>query len=77
MDDLDRIFVMALSSPFGYISIICPIAMWFFLTKVTGIKYTEEQMVKSRGQKFIEYQKRHHLLFHYQSANLNCSFILM
>ncbi len=50
-------FIMSMGSPWGIISIICPIGMFYFLTKVTGIKYTEEQMVKSRGQKFIDYQK--------------------
>ncbi len=50
-------FIMSLGSAWGFISIICPVAMFYFLTKVTGIKYTEEQMVKSRGQIFIDYQR--------------------
>jgi steroid 5-alpha reductase family enzyme len=50
-------FIISLGSPYGYLSIICPVLMYFFLTKVTGIKYTEEQMVKSRGQIFIDYQR--------------------
>jgi steroid 5-alpha reductase family enzyme len=50
-------FIMALGSEWGFIAIICPISMFYFLTKVTGIKYTEEQMLKSRGQAFVEYQK--------------------
>jgi len=49
-------FIIALGSAYGYLSIICPILMYVFLTKVTGIKYTEDQMVKSRGQLFIDYQ---------------------
>ncbi len=50
-------FVMALDSAWGFASIICPIAMYYFLTRVTGIAYTETQMLKSRGQAFVEYQK--------------------
>ena len=49
-------FIMALGSAWGFITIICPLAMYYFLTKVTGIVYTETQMLKSRGQAFIEYQ---------------------
>lgn len=50
-------FVFALGSPYGYISIICPVAMLYFLLKVTGIPYTEIQSVKSKGQAYIEYQR--------------------
>jgi steroid 5-alpha reductase family enzyme len=50
-------FVFALDSPWGWVSIICPISILYFLLKVTGIPYTEEQMIKSRGQAFIDYQK--------------------
>lgn len=49
-------FIMALGSAWGFITIICPLAMYYFLTKVTGIAYTESQMLKSRGQAFIEYR---------------------
>ena len=50
-------FIMALSSPYGWISIICPLAMLFFLTKVTGIPYTEAHMLKTRGVAFTHYQQ--------------------
>lgn len=50
-------FITALGSPLGYISIICPVAMYYFLTRVTGIVYTEKQMLKSRGKLFEDYQK--------------------
>lgn len=50
-------FIMALGSPWGAISVICPIAMYYFLTRVTGIAYTEAQMLKSRGPLFADYQK--------------------
>jgi steroid 5-alpha reductase family enzyme len=50
-------FIFALSSPWGWISIISPMFILYFMLKVTGIPYTEEQMIKSRGQAFIDYQK--------------------
>lgn len=50
-------FVFALGSPFGAVSVICPLLMLYFLLKVTGIPYTEIQSVKSKGQAYIEYQK--------------------
>jgi len=50
-------FVFSLGSPYGWISIICPIAMLYFLLKVTGIPYTETQSVRSKGQAYIEYQR--------------------
>lgn len=50
-------FIIALGSPWGWITIICPAFMLYFLLKVTGIPYTESQMVKSKGQPFIEYQR--------------------
>lgn len=50
-------FVFSLGSPYGWISIICPAAMLYFLLRVTGIPYTETQSVRSKGQAYIEYQK--------------------
>jgi steroid 5-alpha reductase family enzyme len=50
-------FIFALGSPNGWLSIICPTAILYFLLKVTGIPYTETQMIKSRGQAFIDYQR--------------------
>ncbi len=50
-------FIMAVGSAWGFVSIVCPLAMYYFLTKVTCIAYTEAQMLKSRGQTFADYQK--------------------
>lgn len=49
-------FLFALGSPWGWMAILCPAAILFFLLKVTGIPYTEKQMIKLRGQAFIDYQ---------------------
>lgn len=50
-------FVFALGYPLGFITVICPLLMLYFLLKVTGIPYTEIQSVRSKGQAYIEYQK--------------------
>ncbi len=50
-------FVFALASPYGYISIICPLMMLYFLFKVTGIPLTEEQSIRSKGDAYREYQQ--------------------
>jgi steroid 5-alpha reductase family enzyme len=50
-------FVMALGSAWGFLSVICPILMLYFLLKVTGIRYTETHLLKSRGRAYEEYQR--------------------
>ncbi|HVA99337.1 MAG TPA: DUF1295 domain-containing protein [Bacteroidia bacterium] len=50
-------FVFALSSPYGWISIICPLSMLFLLFKVTGIPMTEEQAIRSKGDAYKAYQR--------------------
>lgn len=51
------VFVMALPSPYGYISIICPLSIGYLIFKVTGIPMTEEQAVRSKGELYKEYQR--------------------
>jgi steroid 5-alpha reductase family enzyme len=50
-------FVFALASPYGYLAIISPLAILYLLLKVTGIPATEEQSLRSKGDKFRAYQK--------------------
>jgi steroid 5-alpha reductase family enzyme len=51
------IFLIALPLDYGWISIYCPILMWHFLNNVTGVKLTEEHMVKTRGERYLNYQR--------------------
>jgi steroid 5-alpha reductase family enzyme len=51
------VFVFALPSPYGWISIICPISIGYLIFKVTGIPMTEEQAVRSKGELYKEYQR--------------------
>lgn len=50
------VFVLALSSPYGWISIVCPLVIAYLIFKVTGIPMTEEQSLRSRGDAYREYQ---------------------
>lgn len=50
-------FVAALGSPWGWITIACPLLMLYFLFQVTGIPLTEEYAVKSKGDAYRAYQR--------------------
>jgi len=50
-------FISALSSPWGWITLVCPALMLHFLLNVTGIKLSEEYSLKSRGAAYREYQR--------------------
>lgn len=51
------VLVFALSSPYGYIAIICPLAIGYLIFKVTGIPMTEEQSLRSKGDAYRRYQQ--------------------
>jgi steroid 5-alpha reductase family enzyme len=50
-------FVFAMGSPTGWLAIVSPAIMLFFLFKVTGIPATEAHALKSRGDEYREYQR--------------------
>jgi steroid 5-alpha reductase family enzyme len=47
----------SLDTPHGWIVLLCPLLMYYFLTKVTGIPLTEEYSLKSKGDAYREYQR--------------------
>jgi len=49
--------VYALASPGGWLAVICPALMLFFLYRVTGIPATEAQALRSRGEEYRRYQE--------------------
>ncbi len=51
------LFLMALPVPWGWTAILAPLAMLFFLLKVTGIPLTEQLSVEKRGDRYREYQR--------------------
>lgn len=50
-------FVFASGSAWGWISVLCPLLMLYFLLRVTGIPMTEAQSLRTRGEAYREYQK--------------------
>ena len=50
-------FLFSLGSPLGWVTILCPLLMMYFLLKVTGIPLTEKYAVKSKGEAYREYQR--------------------
>jgi steroid 5-alpha reductase family enzyme len=51
------VFIFALPSPYGWLSIICPLSIGYLIFKVTGIPMTEEQSIRSKGEAYKEYQR--------------------
>ena len=49
--------IFALGSRHGWIAVICPALMLYFLFKVTGIPATEAQALRSRGDDYRQYQQ--------------------
>lgn len=50
--------LFALASPHGWIALAMPIVMLHFLINVTGIKATEDQALRSKGERYARYQAR-------------------
>lgn len=49
--------VFALASPWGWLGLISPALILYFLLRVTGIPATEAQALRSRGDEYRRYQK--------------------
>jgi steroid 5-alpha reductase family enzyme len=56
-------FVFALPSPLGWMTIIGPALMLFFLFRVTGIPATEAHALRSRGEEYRRYQQTTNAFF--------------
>lgn len=50
-------FVFALGSPWGWISFICPVIMYYLLIHVTGVPLAEELALASKGEEYRRYQQ--------------------
>lgn len=48
----------ALVQPYGWIALVCPLLMLYFLLRVTGIPLTEKHSLESRGDAYRAYQRR-------------------
>jgi steroid 5-alpha reductase family enzyme len=47
----------ALASPWGWIGLLSPVLILYFLLKVTGIPATEAQALRSKGDAYRRYQQ--------------------
>jgi len=54
---------LAITAYLGWLSLLAPAAMYYFLTQKTGIPTTEEQSVRSRGDAYREYQQTTNAFF--------------
>ena len=50
--------LFALASPYGWLCLALPLLMLHFLINVTGVKATEEQSLRSKGDAYRRYQHR-------------------
>lgn len=50
-------FIFALNAPYGWLSFLSPLLMLHFLLNVTGIKYSEEHMLASKGEAYRIYKE--------------------
>lgn len=49
--------LLALGSPLGWLALLPPVLMLYFLTRVTGIAATEAHALRSRGEAYRRYQR--------------------
>jgi len=61
--------LLAITAPWGWVSIIGPIAMYYFLTQKTGIPETEAQALKSKGDAYRQYQQTTNAFFPWPSGS--------
>jgi steroid 5-alpha reductase family enzyme len=53
----------AVSYPWGWATLLAPLFMYWILVHVTGIPPLEAQMLRSRGQRYRDYQSRTSMFF--------------
>ena len=58
---------LAITVSWGWVSLVAPIAMYYFLTQKTGIPATEKQALKSKGDAYREYQRTTNAFFPWPS----------
>jgi steroid 5-alpha reductase family enzyme len=49
--------LFAIGSPYGYLALVSPILILFFLFRVTGIPATEAQALRTKGEDYRQYQQ--------------------
>lgn len=49
--------VAAAPLPFGWLALLCPVLITYFLLRVTGIPLTEQHSIEAHGEAYREYQR--------------------
>ena len=49
--------------PWGWATLLAPVFMYWILVHVTGIPPLEQQMLRSRGERYRDYQSRTSMFF--------------
>jgi steroid 5-alpha reductase family enzyme len=49
--------LFAAASPWGWLTVACPVVMLYLLLRVTGIPPNEAQALRTRGEEYREYQR--------------------
>jgi steroid 5-alpha reductase family enzyme len=52
-----------LSYPWGWATLLAPLFMYWILVHVTGVPPLEQQMLRSRGERYRDYQARTSMFF--------------
>jgi steroid 5-alpha reductase family enzyme len=61
--------ILLINSPYFYWSLIYPLLMFYFLLKLTGIPFSEQQSLINRGDSYREYQSRTNKFFLWKPKN--------
>jgi steroid 5-alpha reductase family enzyme len=64
--------LFALSSPYGYLALVSPILILFFLFRVTGIPATEAQALRTKGDDYRQYQQTTSVFVPWFPRNSTC-----
>jgi len=56
-------FLFVLPASWGWVAVISPTVIIYLIFKITGIPLTEEQSIRSKGDKYLEYQRSTSVFF--------------
>jgi steroid 5-alpha reductase family enzyme len=63
--------LIGIGSPWWWVTIAGVVVMYVFLTRVTGIPYTEQQAIRSRGDAYRRYQETTNVFFPFSPSNIS------
>ncbi|HXK06666.1 MAG TPA: DUF1295 domain-containing protein [Verrucomicrobiae bacterium] len=64
--------LFAMSSPYGYLALVSPLLILFFLFRVTGIPATEAQALRTKGEDYRQYQQTTSAFVPWFRRNTSC-----